>query len=158
MTNRIATTAAVIVSLAAAGAPVASARPVDYVPASQQSAAAVYSRPDKSTIPVSPSSASDGASGRAASLRSVPQQGRQRVAALSAYREGQLAASLDVAAAGANQTSGPQPLVRVHATQSGFDWGDAGIGAAGLALSALGVAGAFTVAQRRTRRTTALPS
>ena len=36
MTNRTATTAAIILSLAAAGAPAASARPADFVPAGNQ--------------------------------------------------------------------------------------------------------------------------
>jgi hypothetical protein len=52
--------------------------------------------------------------------------------------------------------------VRVTAPNSGFDWGDAGIGAAGgIALSMIGLGGGLAVSQnraRRTRRTTALPS
>jgi hypothetical protein len=57
-THRIATTAALIVSVAAAGAPVAGARPTDYMPTGKQAAASVYSRPDKSMIAASaPSSA-----------------------------------------------------------------------------------------------------
>ena len=74
MTNRTATTAAIILSLAAAGAPTASARPADFVPASQQSPAAVYSRPDKSMPPVSPPATSGGAvqDERAAGGRSSP--------------------------------------------------------------------------------------
>jgi hypothetical protein len=37
---------------------------------------------------------------------------------------------------------------------SGFDWGDAGIGAAGgLAISVVGIGGAFALSQRRSRRT-----
>lgn len=36
----------------------------------------------------------------------------------------------------------------------GFDWGDAGIGAAGgLAISVVGIGGALALSQRRTRRT-----
>jgi hypothetical protein len=47
----------------------------------------------------------------------------------------------------------------VTARNSGFDWGDAGIGAAGgLALSMVGLGGALAVSQRRTRRATALSS
>lgn len=157
--QRITTTAAVLLSLAAASAAAASARPADFVPASQQSPAAVYSRPDKSVIPVSPPAASGGAIGRAALLRSLAQQERQRVAALSAYREGQLAASFDVAATAANKASARQAVVRVNAPQSGFDWGDAGLGAAGvLALSLIAVGGAFAVSGRRSRRSTAVPS
>lgn len=142
MTNRTATTAAVILSLAAAGAPAASARPADFVPAGKQAPTSVYSRPDKSEIPVSPPATSG--------------------ADLSAYREGQLAAALDVAATAANRASAPQTVVRIQPAQDGFDWGDAGIGAAGgLALAMLGLGGGLAVSQnraRRTRRTTALPS
>jgi hypothetical protein len=157
MRKRSATTIATILALTAAGAPAASARPVDFVPASQHSSAAVYSRPDKSMTPTSPPTVSGGASGRAALLRSLSQQESQR--GLAAYREGQLAASFDSAGAAANRTSAPQAIVRVHASQGGFDWGDAGLGAAGgLALSMIAVGGAFAVSGRRSRRGTAVPS
>jgi hypothetical protein len=117
MTRRTATTAAIILSLAA-GAPAASARPADIFPPSHQSPAAVYSRPDKTMIPVT-----------APSVGAVA------------------------------KTTAPPVLARVQAPQSGFDWDDAGIGAAGgLALSMIAVGGAFAVSQRRSRRTTALPS
>jgi hypothetical protein len=49
-------------------------------------------------------------------------------------------------------------VARVQAPQSGFDWGDAGIGAAGLAFSVIGIGGAVAVSQRRSRRSTAVPS
>ena len=49
-------------------------------------------------------------------------------------------------------------IVRISSLAGGFDWGDAGIGAAGLVLSVIGIGGAFAVSQRRSRRTTALPS
>lgn len=65
----------------------------------------------------------------------------------------------------ANPTVGPNPdqqypanttpavIVRTSAAKNGFDWGDAGIGAAGaLGLAAIGLAGALTITQRRTRR------
>jgi MYXO-CTERM domain-containing protein len=46
--------------------------------------------------------------------------------------------------------------------QAGFDWGDAGIGAAGgLALAMLGLGAALVISRRRpsrTRRSTALPT
>jgi hypothetical protein len=49
--------------------------------------------------------------------------------------------------------SAPPPVVRVTTT-NGFDWGDAGIGAAGgLALSMIAVGGVLAVSQHRTRRT-----
>ena len=117
MTRRTATTAAILLSLAAAGAPAASARPADFVPPSHQSPASVYDRPDREMIPLP-----------------APYGG-------------------DVEPATA-----PPVVARAQAPQSGFDWGDAGIGAAGLALSAIGIGGAFAVSQRRSRRTTALPS
>lgn len=48
----------------------------------------------------------------------------------------------------------PPTIVRVTARNGGFDWGDAGIGAAGgLALSIVGLGGGLAVSQRRTRRT-----
>jgi hypothetical protein len=116
MTRRTATTAAIILSLAA-GAPAANARPADIFPPTHQSPAAVYSRPDKTMLPTSATAGGD---------------------------------FLAPAA--------PPVVARVQAPQSGFDWGDAGIGAAGLALSAVGIGGAFAVSQRRSRRRTALPS
>ncbi len=116
MTRRTATTAAIILSLAA-GAPAASARPADIFPPTHQSPASVYSRPDKTVIPVT-----------------APYVGA------------------------VTKTTAPPAVARAQAPQSGFDWGDAGIGAAGLALSAIGIGGAFAVSQRRSRRTTALPS
>ena len=118
MTNRTATTAAIILSLAAAGAPAASARPLEYAPTGKQVPASVYSRPDKAMIPVA-----------------TPQSG-------------------DIATPAA-----PHAVVRGQTQKSGFDGGDAGIGAAGgLAITMVGVGGALVVSQRRSRRTTALPS
>jgi len=46
----------------------------------------------------------------------------------------------------------PDTIVRVNASP-GFDWGDAGIGAAGgLALATLGIGGGLAISQRRERR------
>jgi len=54
------------------------------------------------------------------------------------------------------------PVVRITTPASGFDWGDAGIGAAGgLALALLGVGGGLVISHqrpRRTRTTTSLPN
>jgi hypothetical protein len=162
-THRMTTTAALILTLAGVAAPAATARPVDdpATPVSR-TPASVYSRPDKTLIPVGPPATSGAAVGRAALLRSLAQQKRQRVAALSAYREGQLATAFDIAATAANEASAPQAVARVHAPQTGFDWGDAGIGAAGgLALAMLGVGGGLVISRqrpRRTRPTTTVPS
>jgi hypothetical protein len=47
-------------------------------------------------------------------------------------------------------SSQPAPVVRVIAPQSGFDWGDAGIGAAGgLAITLLGLGAVFAVSSQR---------
>ena len=117
-THRAAVTVLLVVSLAAAGAPMAGARPADFTPAGKHAPAAVYSRQDKSLIPVTPPATSGGA------------------------------------ATAANKATAPQTAVRVHAAQSGFDWGDAAIGAVGgLALSLIGLGGALGVSHRRARRT-----
>jgi hypothetical protein len=54
------------------------------------------------------------------------------------------------------------PIVRVTTPASGFDWGDAGIGAAGgLALALLGLGGGLVISHQRPRRTgptTGVPS
>lgn len=118
MTNRTATTAAIILSLAAAGAPAASAMPAYYyAPTGKQTPAGVYDRPDREMIPLS-------------------------------------------APSGGNVTPAPVPpaVVRAQGPKSGSDWEDAGIGAAGLALSVIGVGGAFAVSRRRNRGSIAVPS
>jgi len=56
-------------------------------------------------------------------------------------------------AAGASFTIPQTPVVRITTPASGFDWGDAGIGAAGgLALAMLGVGGVLVISDRRPRR------
>jgi hypothetical protein len=53
---------------------------------------------------------------------------------------------------GTTTQSPPAQVVRITTPASGFDWGDAGIGAAGgLALAMLGVGGAFAISQRPRR-------
>ena len=61
---------------------------------------------------------------------------------------------------GGATTTQATPIVRVIAPQTGFDWADAGIGAAGgLALSMLGIGGALVISsQRRTHRPTSPPA
>jgi hypothetical protein len=119
-TQRIRTTAAIMLSLAAAGAPTAGARPADSTPAAKRWPTAVYSRPDKSVIPVAAPSSTGG---------------------------------MDV------QQSAPPAVVRIQTPQSGFDWGDAGIGAAGgVAIAMLGLGGVLVVSNRRPRRTRQTPA
>lgn len=123
MTPHRITTAALILALAAAGAPAATARPTDD-PATpvHRAPAAVYSRPDREMVPVTAPNA------ESSTISGVPAQ---------------------------------QAVVRVEAPQSGFDWGDAGIGAAGaVALAMLGVGGALVISQRPrwTRHGTAGPN
>jgi hypothetical protein len=58
------------------------------------------------------------------------------------------------------QTPMPAPttIVRVNNPSSGFNWDDAGIGAAGaLGLAMLTAGGALAITQRRTHRTTRSP-
>jgi hypothetical protein len=112
MTNRTATTAAIILSLAAVGAPAASAMPIDFVPVVHHSPTAIYDRPDKTMVPVNP-----------------PPPSAEPLA----------------------NTSTPQSVVHVLTPNTGFDWGDAGIGAAGgigIAMLATG-GGLFAVRMRR---------
>lgn len=55
---------------------------------------------------------------------------------------------------GATPAAAPT-IVHVTAPSGGFDWGDAGIGAAGgIALSILGIGSALAASGRRTRRQT----
>jgi hypothetical protein len=107
-----------ILSLAAVGAPAASAKPVeDTAIAANPPSAAVYSRQDKSIVPATSRSTTAGST---AKISTTP------------------------------------PVVRLQAPASGFDWGDAGVGAAGgLALSMVGLGAALALSQRRTRHTKA---
>jgi hypothetical protein len=64
-------------------------------------------------------------------------------------------ASASSAPVGSAPASAAPTIVHVTAPGGGFDWGDAGIGAAGgLALSILGLGSALAVSDRRTRRQT----
>ena len=134
-TPRITTTAAVILSLAAAGAPTATATAGRTNPATtaNQASAAVYIRPDKTMIPVPPSHRSP------AAVYSRPDKS---MLPTSAPAGGVVSAP-----------AAPQAVVRIQTPLNGFDWGDAGIGAAGgFALAMIGLGGALVVSQRRPRR------
>jgi hypothetical protein len=64
------------------------------------------------------------------------------------------AKSTDPDSAGASYTIPQTPVVRIITPASGFDWGDAGIGAAGgLALAMLGFGVGLVISHHRPRRT-----
>ena len=122
--HRTATAAAIFVSLAAAGVPPAAARPAHFVPAGDRAPTFVYSRQDREMIPVT-----------------------------SPATYGVAAARYGVAPPAGHQPGASPAIAPVQTPQSGFDWGDAGIGAAGgVALLTLGLGGALVIAQRRPRR------
>ena len=55
--------------------------------------------------------------------------------------------------------SAPPTIVRISSRSDGFDWSDAGIGAAGgFALSMIGIGGALVVSQRRTPHSDTAPT
>ena len=147
--HRISTTAALILSLATLGAPAASARSVGLdaaTAANGQSSTAVRPNPDQQTA--------TGATANRTSAAGYSRQDKSIVAS----------ASPSATSGIANATAAPA-VVRLQAPASGFDWGDAGIGAAGgIALSMIGLGGALVVSQNRARRTrgrrgtTAIPS
>lgn len=109
-THRITATAAAILTLAAAaGTPAAAAGSshASVATATHQKPVTVYSRQDKSLVPVASWSTSD------------------------------------------DGVSAGQAAVRIETPASGFDWGDAAVGAAGgFALSMIAVGGALVVSQR----------
>ena len=122
-THRITTSAALFLAVAAAGAPGASARP------------AVYSPQEKALV-----------SAQSAATQTTGVYNRQDKSLVA--NDSQPTPSATIA-----KVSSTQPVVRVLTPSNGFDWGDAGIGAAGgLALSIIGLGGALAVSQRRTRR------
>ena len=144
--HRIGTTAMLILSLAAAGAPAASARPIDGYTANLtngQSSTSVRSNPDEQTLTRATPSGT-----------SAPVYSRQDKSIVPSTAQSTTARIA--------QASAPPRVVRLEVPASGFDWGDAGIGAAaGLALSMIVLGGALAMSQnctRRARRTTALPS
>ena len=133
-TQRSTTAAALVLSLAAAGAPTATASQTDgnRATAANRAPATVYSRPDKSVIRVT--TPDNGV------VYSRPDKSLVRVAPSD---DGGVAQAASV----------PQAVIRIQTPTSGFDWGDAGIGAAGgVAIAMLGVGGALVVSQRRPRR------
>jgi hypothetical protein len=137
-THRIGTTAVLILSLAAAGAPAASAQPIGgyaAIPTNDQSSTAARRNPDEQTV-----------TRATANRTSAPVYSRQDKSIVSATSPSTTAPSAKVGAA--------PPVVRVQAPANGFDWGDAGIGAAaGLVLTMIALGGTLAVARYRGHRT-----
>ena len=137
-THRLGTTAVLILSLAAASAPAASSQPIGgYTanPTSGQSVTAARPNPDEQTV-----------TGPAVNPTPATVYSPQDKSSMPAT-------SPSTTAASTARVSAAPPVVRVQAPANGFDWGDAGIGAAGgLALSLIGVGGALAVSHHRTRR------
>jgi hypothetical protein len=136
-TNRISTGVVLALALAAASAPGASARPVGADPSSaagSQASTAVRSNPDQQTV-----------NGVTANRTSAAVYSRQEKSIGPS--------TAPSTTAGIPKAIAPPVVVRLQAPASGFDWGDAGIGAAGgFALSMIGLGGALAVSQRHTRR------
>ena len=179
-THSTTTAALLILSLAAAGAPAASAMPIGGQTASapKPAPAAVYSRQDRSMIPAATRDSSHDAThaGGHVSAATAAQASADRIAAERAAASP--SAPLDRFALGkvhrvTPTTSGPRSevvsgggygpataaptVVRVVEGNSGFDWADAAIGAGGgIALSMLGLGGAYGVSRYRTRHAAAL--
>jgi hypothetical protein len=168
-TPRITTTAAVILSLLAAGASAAGARPAeDPATATHHTLTAVYSRPDKALIPLAPPSESSRTSVppilpaiTASQLARTEQAARQAAAYTPPKRSQHSNADTNTYRVVSSRHTTPG-VVAVATPQTGFDWGDAGIGAAaGFILAMLGLGAALVISQRRPRRssqTTALTS
>jgi hypothetical protein len=131
--RRTTTSAVLVLSLATSALPGAVA---PEAASAANPSPAVYSRQDKQLV--QPQSAAS---------QSVRVYSRQEKSLLPSKSRS------TAARATAAKVSSSQPVVRIETPQSGFDWGDAGIGAAGgVALAMLGLGGALAVSQRRPRR------
>lgn len=132
-TRRITTSAVLVLSLATSALPGAVA---PEAATAANPSPAVYSRQDKQLVQL------HSAAGQPARVYSSQEK------SLLPPESGSTAAL-----ATAGKVSSSQPVVRIETPKSGFDWGDAGIGAAGgVALAMLGLGGALAVSQRRPRR------
>ena len=140
-THRIATTAALIMALTATAAPAASAMPALAEPANaaKPTPAAIYSRADKSVIPATaptqparlpPILAAPNPSQTAALRQAEHQERRAYLADHQPTSARYSSAEMNTYASGL-PTSVPSTAVHVASPHGRFDWGDAGIGAAG---------------------------
>jgi hypothetical protein len=179
-THRISTSVALALALAASAAP-AGARPFDlnangsYVPAgsasmqttSQPAATSTSAGPgsdvssingyDFARVPptVGPPILAAAKPSQRAALQ--PAQQQRRLAYLAHHEPNRAQYSSAEMNAYATPTGVPSTAVHVVSHDGRFDWGDAGIGAAGgLGLALVGVGGAFAIShQRQTRRSKA---
>lgn len=117
-----------------------------------QAAPVVQPNPDTRTVDgVPPILPAPSVSQRAAILRAQAQE-RQRLAYTAPQSARYSNADTNAYASG-TPASIPNAVVRVVSHDGGFDWGDAGIGAAGgLALSLVAFGGALTVGRHRERQ------
>ncbi|MBV8998779.1 MAG: hypothetical protein JO304_06950 [Solirubrobacterales bacterium] len=156
----IKTTLALTLAAGAIAAPGASARfdlnPPTVVQAQAGQAGAVVARPnpDQQTSQTVPPILPAAKPSQSAVVRQADQQ--ERLAYLARHKPaGATYSNAEMSAyADATPTGVPGTVVHVVSHDGGFDWGDAGIGAAGgLGLALVGVGGAFAISQqRRTRR------
>lgn len=168
-THRTTTTALLVLSLAVAGGPAASAMPAGGTTAgaAKPAPAAVYSYQDKSMIPATAPSTGAGkaAKDRSPSTPTTPGP-RSEVVSGSGYGSTVTRPAATSTSSGpgsdVSSTNGydfarvPPTVVRTITEDSGFDWGDAAIGAGatlGLMLAATG--GTLLLAHRRTQSRTA---
>jgi hypothetical protein len=188
-THRISATAVLILSLAAAGLPAASARPIGPDTATgaygqsstairpnpdeqtvtgataHGASAAVYSRQDKSTIPATeptqptrvPPILAAPKHAQTAALRQAEHQARQAYLADHYPNSARYSSAEMNAYASAIPTGVPSTVVHIVSHDGRFDWGDAGIGAAGgIVLLMLGLGGMRGASRYRTRHSAAL--
>jgi hypothetical protein len=152
-THRIGISVALALTLAASAAP-ASARPVDlnangsYVTAGTASMQAASQTTGAPPILAAPNPA------QRAALRKAQQQQLLAYSAYNPPKSAKYSSAEMNAYAYTTHTRIPNTVAHAASHHGGFDWGDAGIGAAGgLGLTLVGVGGAFAIThQRRARR------
>ncbi|MGN6171149.1 MAG: hypothetical protein ACTHQQ_23720 [Solirubrobacteraceae bacterium] len=140
---------ALALALGAIAAPVASANTVAYsqqdkqlitAPAAQPSSNGSSSIGGQGAPPILPAPTP----AQSAAIQRAEQQAAHRPTVLTGARY----SNADI-----NAYPSGSPAARASVPDSGFDWGDAGIGAAGgFAIAMLGVGGGLALSQRRSRR------
>jgi hypothetical protein len=152
-THRIGTSVALALALVASAAP-AGARPFD-LNASGSEVPAGSPSMHVSSQPTQPAGVPPVLSVATRSQRAALQQAQQheRLAYLAHHQPKGAQYSSAEMNAYATRTGVPSTVVRVVSHDGRFDWGDAGIGAAGgLGLALVGLGGAFAISQQRQAR------